>query len=159
MEKLVDIAIIYIYPDGTVEKIPIKDGWSCHMLYMEEQVKNSLKFRQIIGDYRFISKLHDEVDERLALNGVVSILNLDLEDIAKGLFDIEIMPIFWVLVPSLMHSLEQTLTLEEFYNYYPKQNLVCECFNEELDGYLRGKEFDMNSYLEEAKKAFGIKSL
>lgn len=160
MENMFRLAIIYIYPDGMVEAIPIEDGVIYHMSYMEKHVKNSARFHSIIGDYKFISLLHDKVDERMALNGVVSILNLDLRDIVEGYFNFsERNPEFLIYTPPSLQSLEQTVLLDKIYNTYPKDNLICECFNEQLDTFVWGKDFDMEAYLSNAKKEFGLKSL
>lgn len=153
MEDLMSMALMYIYPDGTVERIPIGEH-ILHIEYMKENLKKSPKFYQICRGLDFEkSRTHKHIDTLLSLNGVVIIFNLDLEDIVKGVFT-EYAPELLVAVPDKLHSLEQTLALEGVYESYPKNLIISERFSEEKDEYVTSAEFDITEYIFEAKEKF-----
>lgn len=153
MEDLMSMAIMYIYPDGTVERIPIGEH-TLHIEYMREHLKTSPKFYQICRGLDFYkSVLHGHIDSVLSLNGVVIVLNLDLEDIVKGTF-MGREPYLLVAVPDKLHSLEQTLALEGVYESYPRNMLCCEKFSEKEDKYLSSDRFDITEYINDGKEQF-----
>jgi len=159
MEDLTKMAIVLIYPDGTVEKIPIGE-YGLHIEYFREQLKKSPRFYDICKGLDFYNTdMHGRIDTMLSLNGVIIIFNLDLRDIVEGYFDFQNkLPSFAIAVPENLESLEQTLILEKIYTNYPEENLVCEKFSREQDVYLGEKYFDIKDYIREAKEGFGSRS-
>jgi len=160
MEELKNMALIFIYPDGTVEKIPIGE-YKLHIEYMRENLTKSSKFYDICKGLDFVSScLHGHIDTMLSLNGVIIIFNLDLEYIVEGLFDYENeIPDLLIDCPENLYSVEQTIALESIYASYPHDNLVCEKFSERQDTYLGNIDFNIEEYIASAKDSFGSRGV
>ena len=156
MEELKNMALIFIYPDGTVEKIPIGE-YKLHIEYMRKHLGESPKFYDICKGLDFYkSCLHSHIDTMLSLNGVIIIFNLDLEYIVEGLFDYENeIPDLLIDCPENLYSIEQTMALESIYASYPHDNLVCEKFSERQDTYLGKQYFNSEEYIASANDSVG----
>jgi len=160
MEELKNMALIFIYPDGTVEKIPIGE-YKLHIEYMRENLTKSSKFYDICKGLDFVSScLHGHIDTMLSLNGVIIIFNLDLRDIIEGYFDyLNKIPLLLISCPTNLHSIEQTMALESIYTSYPEDNLVCERFDAKQDVYLGKQYFNIEEYIASAKDSFGSRGV
>lgn len=157
MEDLGKLALIFIYPDGIVEKIPI-GKYKLHVEYMKEHLGKSSKFYDLCKELDFETYLHGHIDLNLSISGVIVILNLDVEDIVNGKFIWESkIPNLFAVLPEHLHSMEQTLALENIYNRYP--NWDYECFDSNLTGYQYSKEISMQDYIVNAKSYFESRSV
>ncbi len=109
MEELNYQAIVLIYPDGFVEKIPITH-LKFHWEYLKEHIKYSERFASLCGD--LINDVnHFPLDKGLAANGICLLYNWNIREIVeeKPLDHIH----FLYYLPSTFHSLKQLL---EFLN-------------------------------------------
>lgn len=159
MEELMTLALMFIYPDGNIEKILIKEH-KLHIEYMKEHLSVSKRFFNICKGLDFNGNLHHHIDIRLSINGVIIVFNLDLMDIVEGYFDYNNkIPLLLIYCPDNLHSKEQMNALESIYNSYPEDNLVWEKFSVEQDIYLGKKDFNIEEYIASAKEKFGARSI
>lgn len=155
MENLINMALIFIYPDGKVEKIPISN-FPFHMDYMRENLEKSERFRELCGGLNFFTNLQDHIDSHLNLLGVIVIFNLDLYDIVKGDFEIDRnVPKLISLLPENLGSLEQVKCFETIYEVYPREKISFEMFVKDLDTYRKLSYEEMLGYINEAKENLG----
>lgn len=103
-------AIILIYADGQIEKIPIADYYN-HIEYLKDHLKESERFANIFDGYDLIivnNFCAEEFYNILARNGIIVLHNTDVYDIVKNKMTITF-PEFWTFMPSnpYFNSLEQ----------------------------------------------------
>lgn len=104
MKDLREYALVLIYPDGEVEKIPVEKEKNYHLYYFRKQIRISKKFANVIyySSYKIDFTDFTIVDKALAEAGVVVIRNLGIPYICKdrSLINIEDPFIYLVGLPS-----------------------------------------------------------
>lgn len=129
MLEVKDYAIILIYPDGKMEKIPIKSYKignriryeGSHREYFKNHLKASPRFRTLCENCDWNKKygFHDDINNTLARNNVIELLNLSIkreeriEELEKGKTG---KPCFLIIFPDLNNILEKEKEkqIEEF---------------------------------------------
>ncbi len=108
MEELNYQAIVLIYPDGFVEKIPITD-LKFHWEYLKEHIKHSKRFASINGD--LINDInHFPLDKGLAANGICVLYNWNIREIVEDKTFLNTFHAhFLYYLPSAFQSLKQLL--------------------------------------------------
>ncbi len=101
MEDLRSQAIVLLYPDGEIEKVPIMKGMKDHIDYFRWLLEHSKKFATIV--YHFPYKINfkcdwDVVDRMLAFADVVTIRNGNLRDVLEDWSLIKNKKTFWFLI-------------------------------------------------------------
>lgn len=87
MEDLRSQAIVLLYPDGIVEKIPVKKGITFHLDYFHNWLKHSKKFASVIyhSPYKINFKDWVVLDKALAEAGLVVIRNMEIIYLASNI--------------------------------------------------------------------------
>lgn len=104
MKDLRKQAIVLIYPDGEVEKIPVRAGVTEHLDYFHEWFKVSKKFAKVIykTPYKIDFKDWVVLDRTLAEAGLVVIRNCAICDLSYdiSLVDLEEAFVYLINLPS-----------------------------------------------------------
>jgi len=82
--NLKKMALVFIYPDGEVETVPITNT-TVHTDYMKEHLTKSPRFAQICKGIKISDGPHYDVDVALAKHNVVSLSNGNIFDILNDL--------------------------------------------------------------------------
>ena len=173
MEDLQKQAIILIYPDGLIEKIPVTYH-EFHILYYHEHFNKSVRFNSLCHSLKIdfdnnlaIDKypddyetddIREEVLGILGRNGVLIIENLNIFDIVHNLY-LEELCEFIIYFPEYFYSKEQ---LEAFLNYdngYPKNLLYIGRFNKKQNLYLDISYEEKQLFISQAKEIYDIRDL
>lgn len=144
MDDLKDYAIILIYPDGVVEKIPITI-YSYHILYLQEHINNSKKFKSIVGFFINFINDHFSMSRALANANIIEIANKDMcLKIKNREFYKNHIPEFMVYLPSHLESMDALTCLEKITNVIPKEKLT---IDKMIDGSMDFKNMQYEEYL------------
>lgn len=154
VDDLAKMAIVFIYPNGRLEKIPITH-YKYHIDYLKNHLNDSKEYAAIVRGLTFMDPRHKREDDRFMMNGLVVLYNLNVWDIVENpeLLNDNI-PSFSVLLPDSMGSLEQINNLVRILTSYDSDSLFISHFNLTLDDYEDfeyGKTLD---YLNEARTQF-----
>ncbi|MCM1052963.1 MAG: hypothetical protein NC483_03200 [Ruminococcus sp.] len=123
MNDLEKMAIILIYPDGEIEKIPITSH-VYHIEYLAEHREKSQRFARVTIKCDFTDTLHEDIDTALVTNGVIVIFNLNIYDIVRNPnYLTEEKPDFTVFFPSELGSIGQISNYESIMGSYPLDNI------------------------------------
>ena len=90
MDDFKELAIMLIYPDGSLEKVPINDRL-LHMNYFVDLESTSGKFKEalnrckleLIDKFGIVELITYELDYRLAKQGIIAFHNLFIYEIKK----------------------------------------------------------------------------
>lgn len=145
MEDLKNYAIILIYPDGVFEKIPITIH-SYHILYLQEHINTSKKFKSIAGFLINFINDHFSMSRALANANVIEIANKDMclkiknEESYKTYI-----PQFTVYLPTHLESMDTLTALEKITSVIPKEKLTVDKM---VDGTMDFKKMQYEEYLD-----------
>lgn len=100
MKDLRKQALVLIYPDGEIKKVPVMKGKKWHLEYFQWLLENSQKFATIV--YHFPYKINfkkdwDIIDRMLALANVIVIRNNKVYEIAEDISYNEADPILFLI--------------------------------------------------------------
>lgn len=124
MEEIKDYAILLIYPDGEVEKIPITT-FKNHMDYLSQHFQKSKKFKKFAYGINWEDDMHYNVSKILAMHGVIEISNQDMYiKIKNAGYYKKINPKFYFWYPSYLESQEQLNALERIEKRIPKEQQI-----------------------------------
>ncbi|MDE5539299.1 MAG: hypothetical protein K2J20_02290 [Bacilli bacterium] len=152
MEELMQIAVMLIYPDGTVEKKPIS-SFEYHAEYLREHMECSSRFEKLCRGLDFGTYLHGHIDSFLAIHGVMALYNLDIMDIVQGCFNFQDdIPTILVSLPENVASAEQLNAFMGVWESYPHIRLNCDVFSEKLDQYHEMKDEEVQKYIIRAQE-------
>lgn len=154
MEDLAKMAIVFIYPDGTVERIPITH-YRYHIVYLKNHLKDSKEYAHIARGLDFMEPNHTREDDRFMMSGLVVLYNISVKDIIDNPdFLNNNNPIFLALLPNSMGSLAQINTLASILSTYQKYFVYIRHFNLDKDGYESFEFEETLDYLDKAKGQF-----
>ena len=163
MEDLIKQAIVLIYPDGEIEKIPITN-FVFHIDYLFEHLKKSKKFAKIVQGLKIKSLLPVEIYEVLVKNNIMVWHNYNIEAIVKDKTFLEKnLPYFFVFLKSF-ESREQLLSFMKIFDYYPNELMMIgllETHNNKKDRFKEFQEINFNKIedmMDMAKDKFGIQN-
>ncbi len=155
MNKLIEQALILIYPDGGVEKIPILN-FVFHIDYIKENLKNSPRFAKIMQDINIDDLLPLDVYKILVKNGIIVLHNYNVEVIIKdNTFLLREWPCFLVLLLEFK-SKRQLLSFMKIYDFYPKELLVIYMLNNDFQEI---NYFEIEELMEDAKIRYNFQEL
>lgn len=160
MKDLKNQAIILIYPDGEIEKIPITI-YKTHPDYFKEHAKTSKRFKNIFANMIIGSDVHYLISRLLGMYGVIEIVNKDMcIKIENALYYEQFSPEFYFYYPENLGSLEQ---LNAFVKIEQEISIDKKIFNEYSDAifnynnrsyseYVNWKENNKNRFENEKHK-------
>lgn len=159
MKDIVKMAIILIYPDGEVERIPITKE-TAHINYMIEHRAKSKKFARATKKASFTDPTHQDVNRELMLNGVITMINYNVLDIVLDpkLLD-EFLPNFLIYLPISFGSVEQIMAYHEITDDYPQENKMCGTIDKETMEVIDLEGKDYEDFMEMSCRDFLVSSL
>ncbi len=174
MKELQNYAIILIYPDGVIEKIPITN-FEFHIEYYRDHMKKSPRFAKLCrslaleidetisyDDYPVDAATDDVRNKLLDIlgdKGILIIENLNVYDIVYDMdFLKEEQCAFLIYFPEFFLSCEQ---LEAYLGYsdYPEYLLHLAKFNKKQGLHLDINYEEMEEFINAAKEEFMLDSL
>lgn len=118
MNDFFNQAVVLIYPDGVVEKIPI-DGVYPHSLVLKKHLGKSKRFYELCGGLNFDVGIHMHIDKVLLDNKVIVIYNYNLKEIINDYSYIyRYPPQFKVFIGTEYASSEQKREYEELFSTF-----------------------------------------
>lgn len=159
MNDLEKMALVLIYPDGEVEKIPIT-SYVFHIEYMIKQRTVSQRFARVTLNCDFTDSLHEDIDTALVINGIIVLFNLSIYDIVRySNFLDENKPDFGIYFPSRLGSMKQILEYEKIMNNYPLENKSAGLFNPDTNLIDDIDPYQVEEFLKNEKSLFSELSL
>lgn len=114
-------ALVIIYEDGTIDRVPVKLNYRSHLEYFRYLKKVSPTFKEICGNCDFEDFSCRDIRHTLCENGCTLFLNFNIKRvITQTMVDL---PGFQVLVPNEFGSEEQVEEIENIINGYSKPYL------------------------------------
>lgn len=109
-------AIVIVYPDGTIESVPVRMNISSHLGYFKYLKENAPLFKEMCGNCSFEDSKCLEIRHTLYNNGCALFINFAIQNVATlTMFDL---PGFKVLVPEEFGSIEQIEAFEQIVDNY-----------------------------------------
>ncbi len=83
MKEIYDLAIVIMYPDGYIDKVPIKKDQDNHVAYFFDRLKESPRFANLVREKHFkfnwVSEYNIyEILKFLVKNNVMVMINVDI---------------------------------------------------------------------------------
>ncbi len=102
--EIYNMALVFIYPDGYVDSIPIREDWDDHIDYFREYLRTSPRFQKIVEENDFHFDWENEINTYpicllLALNNVILFYNLGLPLIVEEMDMAEDLSHFVIYLP------------------------------------------------------------
>ncbi len=118
MDDLFKQAIVLIYPDGYVERIPIGTTYP-HSLILKEHLAESKRFCDLCGHLDFDVGFHMHIDLVLLENQVIAIYNYSLKEIIEDpSYIYNFPPQFKVFIGNKYGSEQQRIEFEKLSDVY-----------------------------------------
>ena len=109
-------AIVIVYPDGTIESVPVKTNINSHLGYFKDLKENGPYFNEICNKCDFADSNCIEIRHTLHNNGCALFVNFKIKDImTHTMLDL---PGFKVMVPNAFSSTEQVKAFEKIIENY-----------------------------------------
>ncbi len=122
-------AIVIIYPDGTLENVPVKTNINSHLGYFKDLKENGPYFNELCRECDFEDYNCLEIRHTLHNNGCSLFVNFKIKDIMTlTMLDL---PGFKVMVPNEFSSVEQVETFKKIIENYSKHYMSFYTYEEE----------------------------
>lgn len=114
-------AIVIVYPDGTIENVPVKQGINSHLGYFKYLKANGPYFSELCNECDFEDSNCLEIRLTLHNNGCALFVNFMIKDImTHTMLDL---PGFKVMIPTDFCSFSQVEAFEQIMKNYSEQYL------------------------------------
>lgn len=149
MEDLKYQAIVLIYPDGEVDKIPITT-FKHHMDYFSPHLQKSEKLVKVREEVQF----EWDILRVCACNGIIVMFSLDIQEIVENPSYVNgYYAFFDIYFPEEFESKEQLLSFLEITNNYPIYFLIYNQFQIKLNDFKKLKSDEQKEeFIENNKK-------